>query len=154
MSQPPFDLAAAHRWFAVEFNNLAWDLVENADRTPEQTEEMLHAAHAAWLHWSQVGSVLNRQRAECLLSTAYAAAGQTEPAVRYGRSCVTLSEQPDSEQTPFDQATAHACLARALSLAGETQEAAEHYRRASLAAEGLTDAGEREVYAQLYPQSE
>ena len=152
MSEASFDVAAAHRWFAVEFNNLAWDLVENADRSPEQTEEMLHAAHAAWLHWSQTGSALNRQRAECLLSTAYVSAGLPDPAVRYARSCVRLSEQPDSEQTPFDQASAHGCLARALSLAGETEEAAEQHRRASLAAEGLTDAGEREVYAQLYPQ--
>jgi tetratricopeptide (TPR) repeat protein len=153
MSQPPFDLAAAHRWFAVEFNNQAWDLLEAAERTDEQTEQMLHTAHAAWLHWAQAGSVLNRQRAECLLASAYAAAGRVEPAVRYGRSCVQLSQQPDSEQTPFDQATAHACLARALSLAGQTEEAAEHHRQASLAAEGLTDAGERQVYAQLYPQS-
>lgn len=152
MSEPPFDVAAAHRWFAVELNNRAWDLVEAAERTDEQTEEMLHTAHAAWLHWSQAGSALNQQRAECLLSTAYAAAGRIEPAVHYGRSCVRLSQQPDSEQTPFDQASAHGCLARALSLAGETEEAAEQHRRASLAAEGLTDAGEREVYAQLYPQ--
>lgn len=113
---------------------------------------MLHAAHAAWVHWSQAGSALNRQRAECLLSSAYAAAGLVEPAVRYGRSCVQLSQQPDSEQTAFDQASAHGCLARALSLAGDADEAAEQHRRASLAAEGLTDAGEREVYAQLDPQ--
>lgn len=152
MSQPPFDVAAAHRWFAVEFNNRGWDLLEAAERTDPQTDEMLHAAHAAWLHWSHAGSVLNRQRAECLLASAYAAAGLAEPAMRYGRGCVELSQQPDSEQTAFDRATAHACLARALSLGGRTEEAAQQYRRAALAAEGLTDAGEREVYARLYPQ--
>lgn len=152
MSQPPFDSAAAHRWFAVEFNNRGWDLLEAAERTEEQTQEMLHTAHAAWMHWSQAGGVLNRQRAECLLASAYVSAGLAESAVRYGRSCVELSQQPDSEQTPFDQACAHGCLARALALSGQPDEAADHYRQAALAAEGLTDAGEREVYAQLYPQ--
>lgn len=152
MTEPNFDTDSAHRWFAVEFNNQAWDLVEAEDRTETETARMLHLAHAAWAHWTEVGSELNVQRAECLLSTAYAVAGNADQALRYGRSCVERSEKSDSEQTAFDQATAHGCLARALVLSGERDEAAEHHRRAAGAAEGLTDAGEREVYAQLYPQ--
>ncbi|NJM49445.1 MAG: hypothetical protein HC860_27425 [Alkalinema sp. RU_4_3] len=40
MSQPPFDVAVAHRWFAVEFNNRAWDLVEKTDRTADEAVEI------------------------------------------------------------------------------------------------------------------
>lgn len=152
MSEPSFDVAEAHRWFAIEFNNQAWDLVEAADRSPEASEQMLHIAHAALVHWSEAGSELNRQRAECLLATAYLSAGLSEPAIRYGQSCVDRSLRSDNEQTAFDRATAHGCLAQALALAGRTAEAAEHFQAAAASAEGLTDAGEHEVYARLYPQ--
>ena len=49
------DIARWDRWFAVEMNNQAWSLVENPGRTPAETEDMLHAAHAAALHWKCVG---------------------------------------------------------------------------------------------------
>jgi hypothetical protein len=152
MQKPSFDIAQAHRWFAIEFNNEAWDLIEAAQRSEIETARMLHLAHAAWLHWSEAGSEISLQRAECLLSTAYTAAGLAEPAVRYGRSCVARSGKPDPQQTAFDAATAQGCLGRALTLAGDNEQATEHYRQAAAAAEGLTDAGEREVYTQLYPQ--
>ena len=38
MTAHPFDLAKAHRWFAVEFNNLAWELYELPARTAEETD--------------------------------------------------------------------------------------------------------------------
>lgn len=75
MSTAPFDLPKAHRWFAVELNNLCWDLIEAEHRSAEQTERMIHAAHAACHHWLQVGTAVNNLRAECLLATAYALAG-------------------------------------------------------------------------------
>ena len=152
MSDPEFDTTAAHRWFAIEFNNRAWDLIEAPSRTDAETEEMLHTAHAAWQHWSSAGDELNLQRAECLLATAYAAADLADAAIRYGRSCVKRAEESDSEQSAFDRATAYGCLASGLMLAGRSDEAAEYFRRGAAAAEGLTDAGERAVYAQLYPQ--
>ena len=80
MSTPPFDLAQAHRWFAIECNNEAWDLVEKADRAPPETQRMISAAHAAALHWGAVGNALNRLRAENLLAAVYSAAGEAAPA--------------------------------------------------------------------------
>ena len=35
MTQPPFDVQRAHRWFAVELNNLAWEIVEADSRTED-----------------------------------------------------------------------------------------------------------------------
>ena len=43
MATPPFDLARAHRWFAVELNNLAWDLVEAQERSASDIARMIHA---------------------------------------------------------------------------------------------------------------
>lgn len=50
MNPPPFDLAQAHRWFAIALNNTAWELVELPERTDEQAQRMIHAAHAACYH--------------------------------------------------------------------------------------------------------
>ena len=59
MPEAPFDLAQAHRWFAIEFNNQAWDLVEKVNRTADETQQMIHAAHASILHWQSAGNALN-----------------------------------------------------------------------------------------------
>jgi hypothetical protein len=150
MAEPPFDLAKAHRWFAVELNNLAWDLVERDARTPDEAERMVHAAHAACYHWLHAGTPLNHQRALCLLSTAYAAAGRAGEAVRYAEACLALCAQLAEEVMSFDRATAHGCAARALALAGRVDEARGHDARA-LAAVGRLGEDDRKVFERLYP---
>ena len=62
MPEPPFEVSQAHRWFAVELNNRAWDLVEATERSPDETDEMIDSAHAACLHWRAVGVPLNALR--------------------------------------------------------------------------------------------
>lgn len=151
MSDALFDKKAADRWFAVEFNNQAWDLVEKTERSEEETDRMLHVAHAAWVHWQSAGNSLNQQRAECLLATAYLAAGNADAAVRFGRSCVKLASSQDCEPTSFDLACAHGCLARGLLIAGKVDEAAEQYSKAESMAQKLADESDREAFVALYP---
>src|SRR5438132_654335 len=90
---PPFDLTIAHRWFAAEFNNQAWELIESGGRSPEDCQRMVHLAHAAYLHWAAIGSPLNRQRAFDLLAHAYRAAGQQAVAAEFAEAAYRLSEQ-------------------------------------------------------------
>ncbi|MCU0878132.1 MAG: hypothetical protein MUF06_10135 [Pirellulaceae bacterium] len=123
MSTPPFDLAQAHRWFAIECNNEAWDLVEKSARTPQETQRMISLAHAAALHWDAVGNSLNRERAENLLAAVYSAAGEAGPAVRHAERCLTLNLENAAEATPFDRAAAVGCAAQAHALAGNLTEA-------------------------------
>lgn len=150
MSEPPFDLAKAHRWFAVEFNNRAWDLIEKQGRSADETQEMLHAAHAAAIHWKAVGNLLNDQRAENLLATAYLKASRAEPALRHAQRCLELSEQnAAAEETPFDRATALGCAAKAHALAGDANEAERLDALAQSAAANL-DADDRSVFSNLY----
>jgi hypothetical protein len=153
MKSPPFDLAQAHRWFAVEFNNRAWDLVETDGRSADQTQEMLHAAHAALVHWKAIGTPLNEQRAENLLATAYLKAGRADPALRHAQRCLALSEQNAAAgtETPFDRATALGCAAGAHQLAGDANEA-ERQMTLALAAAAELDADDRPVFAKLYGQ--
>jgi hypothetical protein len=149
MAQPPFDLAPAHRWFAIEFNNAAWDLIEQPQRTADQTQQMLHFAHAAHLHWQSAGTALNRQRAENLLATVYLRAGDAPAALRHAERCLSLSAQNAKEETPFDRATALGCAAQAHKLAGDHAQAQRLQTLAQSAAQAL-DADDRGVYDKLY----
>jgi hypothetical protein len=151
MPEPPFDLAAAHRWFAIELNNLAWDLVESDARAPSDCERMIHAAHASCYHWLEVGTPLNHQRAQCLLATAYAAAGIGEAAVRHAQRCLELSGENGESQTPFDVATAHGCAARAYAIFGNREKAVQHHSVAIEHVARLDHAEERAVFEKLYP---
>jgi len=137
MNEPPFDVAKAHRWFAVELNNAAWDLVDKADRTAAETDQMIHSAHAACLHWSQVGASVNRLRAEVLLALVYVEAGQGEPAVHSATRCMGLLEPPPADLTPFDIASVHGAASRAHALTGADDEAKRHQEAMKRAAEGM-----------------
>ena len=149
MREPPFDIAKAHRWFAIEFNNQAWDLIEKPSRTPDQTQQMIHVAHAALLHWQAAGTALNAERAECLLATAYAACGDSAAAVRHAERCLSLSVQNAAEETPFDRASALGCAANAHRLAMNVAQA-ERLRTLSEPAAAALDADDRQVFDKLY----
>ena len=150
MSTPPFELPQAHRWFAIELNNLAWDLLEKADRSSAENERMIHAAHGACFHWLQVGDLLNHLRAQNLLATVYVRAGIAEAAVRHAEKCLALSEEAGDKQSPFDLAVVHGCAAAAYRVAGHTAQALVAQQRATAAAEQLTDPEDRAVFDGLY----
>lgn len=150
MTASPFDVPRAQRWFAVEFNNEAWELVEKPNRPPEETRRMIHLAHAAALHWSAVGEPINTERAECLLATAYAAAGRLETAALHIEFALALSENAVADETLFDRAALLACAAR---IFGRTSREAQGPRYAKLAKEAfdsLADADDRAVITKLY----
>ncbi len=149
MPEAPFDLAKAHRWFAIECNNGAWDLIEKANRTSDETEQMIRLAHVAAYHWDSAGNDLNRQRAENLLATAYAAADVPKAAVHYAERCLSLSVKNAKEETPFDRATALGCAARAHELAGDAAIGQRLRTLAKAASEALEDE-DRGVFEKLY----
>jgi hypothetical protein len=149
MPTPPFDLAQAHRWFAIECNNEAWDLVEQTDRTPGQTQRMIDVAHAAAVHWEAAGNALNRERAENLLAVVYSSAGDPAAAVRHAERCLTLSLENANDETPFDRAAALGCAAQAHSLAGNLTEAERLATLADAAAAQL-EPDDRAVVERLF----
>lgn len=151
MATPPFDIKIAHRWFAVELNNLAWDLAEAGQRSPADTERMIHAAHGACFHWLQVGDLLNHLRAQCLLANAYARAGLAEPVIRHAERCVALSTEAGKQQTAFDRATAHGCAALAYAVAGQIDKARAQHTLARSAAEAFDDPSEMPTFQRLFP---
>ena len=148
MSEPPFDVAKAHRWFAVELNNHAWELYELPARTAEETERMIDAAHASVHHWRQVGTLLNALRGQVLLASVYAAAGLAQGAVRHAYGALELLDRAD-QPTAFDRASAFASAARAMALAGKAAEASRLTTAAKEALAQLDDE-DRRVASQLW----
>jgi tetratricopeptide (TPR) repeat protein len=150
MSTAPFDLAKAHRWFAIELNNRAWELVEAPARTGEETAEMLSAAHAARYHWRQVGTPINFARADSLVATAYLAAARPEVALGYAQSCLQQCEQPGNDATRFDRACAYGAVACALGGLGKREQAKGYYAQALEQVAHFESAEDRSVFENLY----
>jgi hypothetical protein len=151
MADAPFDLPRAQRWFAVECNNVAWDLLDKPNRTTDETERMLHVAHASVHHWLGAGNELNHLRGLVLLSNVYASAGLSDGARLYSDKALVLSAAAGETQTAFDRATTLAAVSRAYSVAGDKVRAKEFFDLAHQAATKL-DADERPVFDQLCPK--
>lgn len=148
MPTPTFDQPAADRWFAVEFNNAAWDIVEAKTRSHVDVERMLNFAHAAFCHWERVGNPINTQRAYDLLAQAHARSPEPKCAVRYAEAAVRLSEEHPEAQSSFDLASVATSMASSLSAAGETEQAAEWKAKAAVLIAAL-EADERMVLERL-----
>ncbi len=150
-TKSPEDIRAWDRWFAVECNNQAWDLVEQASRTAEDAEKMLQAAHAAAHHWSRVGTELNFARADLLLGQVHALLGNGALALRYAqRSYDFFAARPDTPD--WEIAFAHAVLAHAAHAAGHAELHALRHASASDLGARVTDATEREIFLRTWRQ--
>jgi hypothetical protein len=53
-----------HRQYAMGRFNLVWELLDKTDRTPEEDDRMVHAAHASRFHWGGIGAPLQFERGE------------------------------------------------------------------------------------------
>jgi hypothetical protein len=128
--QADFDLAAAHRFFAVECFNRAWELMDKAERTPEEDEQMIRLSLASHWHWTQRADCTqeNVSVAHWQTSRIYTMLGQTENARRYARLCLEASR--DDSLPPFCLGYAYEALARAESLAGDQTQMREYLREA------------------------
>ncbi len=153
MAQSLFPTAAdkkqAHRWFAVEYNNQAWDLLDQPNRSPDDNERLIALAHAAYLHWLEAGDQLNEQRAWCLLATCYTLGRRALEGVRAAEHCLRLAERNGDQQTPFDRATAHGCAALAFGYASMVARASEQANLAAAAADQLEE-DDRAVFSRYY----
>jgi hypothetical protein len=77
----------AHAHFARSLNGEVWGLLGKAERTPEESERMVHAAHAWLYHWLFAGGGVNQQRGEWLVANVYSQLGLGQAALRHARRC-------------------------------------------------------------------
>jgi DNA-binding transcriptional MerR regulator len=134
------------RQVAVDLFNHVWELLETPDRTLEQDDRMLHAAHASRFHWERVGTATNLAIGEWQVSRVYSVLGRAEPALHHGARCLAICEAEDV--APFYRAEAYEAIARAHAVAGDRVASASAEAEAWRAAERIEDEEERQMFAQ------
>lgn len=120
--------AATHRRLGVDLYNSTWTLIEKADRTPAETDEMIHRAHASRWHWARAegSTTANLARGEWLCARVYATLGRGEPALSHARRCLEIVESigEDEGRASWDLAGAYEAMARASFAGGDTASGA------------------------------
>lgn len=139
------DEKSGEKKLGKELNNLVWQLLQK-DRTEEDDQRMIHAAHASCYHWSIGGTVVNISRGEWLISHAYAVLGRSEPALHHARRCFQICKE--NEIGDFDIAYAYEGLARALAAAGQKAEADRQLVLAREAGGRIAEEEDRDMFFQ------
>jgi uncharacterized protein YndB with AHSA1/START domain len=131
-----------HRAQGIECNNSTWEMIE-AERTPENDEEMLRRAYASTYHWARAArrEPVNEARGVWLLAKVQLLAGQPELSLRYADRCLALCQQ--NGLVDFDLAYAHEARARALKVLGDDIAAAQSW--ASAKAVPIADAEDQAI---------
>jgi hypothetical protein len=142
-SNPEFDVSKAHRYFSAECFNKAWELIEKADRTPEEDEQMIGLSQASIWHWTQRDDCKNTNLSIGYWQAArtYAIVGRADEARRYARLCLDYSRQ----EAPFLLGYAYEALARAEKTAGDAAAARTYTAEAARLAETVSDAEDRKL---------
>jgi hypothetical protein len=133
-----------HKKFAVELNNLVWNLLGKKDRTKQEDETMIHAAHASCFHWSKVGTAVNLQRGEWLISHVYAVLNRPEPALHHAKLCMELTTE--NNLVDFDLAYAYEGMARAYACSGEKAESEKYIKLAKEAGEKIKTKEDKDIF--------
>jgi hypothetical protein len=131
------------RRLAVDLFNQVWRMMEREDRTVDDDDRMLHAAHTSRWLWGEVGEPVNLARGEWQVSRVYTVLGRPEPALHHARRCLEICGRHGIGD--FDLAYAHEALARAYALAGDRDHALASRRAAEQAADQIADADDREL---------
>lgn len=139
--------AAAHRRLGVDLFNFTWTLIEKPDRTPAETDEMIHAAHASRYHWSKAGTTVSLGRGEWQIARVYSVLRRAEPALWHAARCLAYVEAAiaagDAED--WDLPAAREAMARAAAVAGDQAEAIRWRDLAREALAAIEDPADREL---------
>ncbi len=133
-----------HQQIAVKLFNQTWDLIEQDEKDPAETDRMIHAAHASRYHWEIAGGPENIARGEWLISRVYALLKRTEPCLYHADRCLKVTLKNNLED--FDLAFAYEAMARACNLAGDEVENAKFITLAEEAGTKIADPEDRAYF--------
>ena len=135
---------AAERKLGVDLFNHVWTLLELPERTVDQIDEMVHAAHASAHHWRAVGEPVNLARSHWQCSRVYTVLDRAEPALWHAQRCLDLCEQHGIGD--WDLAYAYEALARGHAVAGNAAESARFTQLAEEAGTRIAEAEDRDHF--------
>ena len=133
-----------HRKQAVDLFNFTWTLIDKPDRTPDEDDRMIHAAHASRYHWAIVGNVVNFLRGDWQIAHVYTILHQPQAAMHYAQRC--LDQCLANSIGDFDLAYAYEGVARSYACAGHTAEAQQYQRLAEQAGSQISDEEDRQLF--------
>jgi len=140
------EVARWHRRFAIELFNRSWDLLEEADRSPDDDAEMLAAAFGSAWHWRQVGTAENRALADHQIAKVASHAGEPGLALHYARRALEAIEIGHFGH--WQVAAAYEGMARACAAAGDIPGRDYWVQRCTIALGAVSDAADRSVVAE------
>jgi len=137
--QPQLDL---HRKLAIDLFNHTWNLIDKENRSPDGTDEMIHAAHASRYHWGIAGEVIHRQRGEWQISRVYAVANHPHSCHYHAQRCLEITLE--NAIGGFDLAFAYEAMARAYALLNDPAACLYFFKLAQQAAQEIKEKDDRE----------
>jgi hypothetical protein len=133
-----------HKKFAAELFNLTWDLLDKGDRTADEDDKMVHAAHASRFHWGEIGTPLEFERGDWQISRVYSVLGRPEAALHHAQRCLAICEANDIGD--FDIAFAYEAMARAYAVAGNAAKSKAYIALGERASEQIEDKDNRAYF--------
>jgi hypothetical protein len=133
-----------HRKFAKALFNLTWDLLDKKDRTKEENDKMIHAAHASRFHWVEIGEPLQFKRGEWQISRAYSVLKRSEPALYHAQRCMEICKENNIGD--FDIAFAYEAMARGNAVAQKKAECKKYLDLAKKAGEQIKKKEDRDYF--------
>jgi len=139
-----YSVEECHKKLAIDCFNLVWSLLGKKERTTEEDDKMVHAAHASRFHWGEIGTPIEFERGEWQISRVYSVLSRPHPALYHAKRCLEICQQNNIGD--FDIAFAHEAVARANAASGSASEFEKHYRLAKEAGEKIKGKEDREYF--------
>ncbi len=124
-----------HKKKAVDLFNLVWSFLDKKERTKQEDDKMVHAAHASRFHWGEIGTPLEFERGEWQISRVYSVLNRPQPALYHARRCLEICQE--NKIGDFDIAFAYEAMARAYAVAREKSEREKYIKLAKAAGEDI-----------------
>lgn len=141
-----YTVEQAHYYFALDFHQKTWYLLEAKDRAPADDVRMLDYAHASLAHWRSTGTSVRLKRGEWLISHAYAVIGDGVQALKHARLCYELFESNKPEMEDIDAAFVYEAIARASAVQGEKANALKFIELAKKAGDAILEEEDRDAF--------
>ena len=145
MTHQKDDMINSHEKLSVQCFNSAWDVMDKAERTPDEGEEMLRLSMASCWHWTQRPDCTNQHLSVGYwqISRIHSMSGRSIEARRYGELCLAVSQE--AGVAPFALAYAYEALARAAAIAKNEIKKSDYRARAQEVIDTITDADTKKM---------
>jgi len=133
-----------HQKNAVDLFNHSWTLIDKKKRTKEETDELIHAAHASRHHWGQIGKPGHFERGEWQISRVYSLLKMGESALYHAKRCLDICKA--NKLKDWDLAFAYESVARAYYVLKDKKNTEKYLKLASKAGLEIKESGDQDYF--------